>query len=694
MPENQADEARAEAESFFEKAQEAAESNNVDEAIELYIEGLRLGPNAVEEGHIKLRELAVLRQSQGGQKPSSEEISQHEGGATPLERMLNAEYLLAKDPGHFPYGEAVLKAAVDGGYKGAAKWIADLVFLANKRSKKPSAQIYLLLKDAYAAIGRFDRAVSACERAAKLKPDDKELAKELKTLSDKLAVAKGNSVSRDDSGEPVGGIQEEEELEEVGGADSSRLDAMGDEYLDPVVARARDAFDRARQVAQVRDFDYAIELYLKGLRWMPDALEEGHLPLCELALERQRKGGKKPSMMERVKRLRGRTALEQMLNAEYLFAKDPSHLAYGGEMLKAAVAGGYKKTAGWIANYVFQENNASAKPSFQIYVLLKNNYVALGQFDKALAACQRAARLKPGDATVADELKNLTAELTVARGRYDQEGDFRKSIKDRESQDRLHAQESVVKTKDYRLSAVEEARKALAEAPNVPQKIFGLAEALSDLQDDGAEKEAIELLEDAYKDKGDFSFAQRAGLIRIKQLKRKLRKAKRGLETRPNDAAAQARVAGLSERLNDVELEHYRLCVENYPTDLQAKYEYGIRLVYNKQYDDAIPLFQEAQRDPRHKISAMDKIGLCFFKKGWFADAIDVFKQAIESYEIRDDKVGKELRYNLARSYEEQGDRDSALEIYRKIAQLDFAFRDVRQRVDKLRSKGTGPTSQ
>jgi len=454
-------------------------------------------------------------------------------------------------------------------------------------------------------------------------------------------------------------------------------------------AKAGVFFERARKVAETNNFDYGIDMYLEGLRCAPDALEQGHLPLRELALRRQEKGGKKPSMVEKMKRLRGKTALEQMLNAEYLFAKDPEHLPYAEAMLKAAAAGGYKDTAKWIADLVFQANNAVRKPSLQTYLLLKDSYVAIGQFDRALAACQFAVKLKPDDGALADEFQNLSAELTVARGRYDQEGDFRKSIKDREGQEKLHAQQGVVKTEDYRLLAVKEARVAMAQSPNLPRNIFNLAEALSDLQNDKAENEAIELLEDAYKTKSDFSFKQRAGLIRIKQLKRKIREAKAVLDTEPDDVQAKAGAEELSAQINSTELEHYRLCVENYPTDLQAKYEYGIRLVRNERYDDAIPLFQEAQKDPRHKISAMGKIGLCFFKKGWFADAIDVFNRVIEAYQIKDDSIAKELRYNLACSYEEQGDTEKALEIYRKIAQLDFAYKDVRRRVDKLRKKGT-----
>ncbi|MHC4203949.1 MAG: hypothetical protein ACYSTT_04815 [Planctomycetota bacterium] len=459
-------------------------------------------------------------------------------------------------------------------------------------------------------------------------------------------------------------------------------------------ARAKAFFDKANKVAETNNFDYAIDMYLQGLRYAPDAVVEGHLPLAELALQRQGSGNKKPSMMERVKRLGGKTPLEQMLNAEYLYTKDPDHLPYAEAMLKAALAGGYNKTAGWIANVIFHAANASRKPSANTYILLKDAYKILEQFDKAIVAIQRAAKLRPEDGTLSDEFKNLSAELTMARGKYDGEGDFRKSINDRESQEKHQAQASVVKTEDYRVKAVEDARKKIAQNPELQANIFELADALSGLETDQAENDAISLLENTYKNRQDFSFKRQAGLLRIKQLKRKIKEAKAALGTNPNDAASKTALEQLSGQLNTTELEHYALCVQNYPTDLVAKYEYALRLVRNGQYNEAIPLFQEAQRDPRRKISALNQIGLCFSRKGWLADAIDVYIQAIESYEIKNDATGKELRYNLARAYEQQNDTNKALEIYRKIAQGDFTYRDVSQRVDKLRNEKTKPNSQ
>jgi len=452
-------------------------------------------------------------------------------------------------------------------------------------------------------------------------------------------------------------------------------------------AKAKQFFDKADEAASNGNFDYAIGLYLDGLRCDPDALQDGHLRLRELALNRQAKGGKKPSIMERMKYSRGKTPLEQLLNAEYLMARDPEHLPYIEAMLKAAIAGDYKQTTKWIADLLFAVNNASGNPSVHAYLLLKDSYAAIGLWDRAIAACQHAARIRPDDADIADEAKRLSAEMTVSRGKYDQAGDFRNSIKNREEQEIFQSQQGVVKTKDYRVLAAEAARKAYEQNPQSAQSIFGLAGALADMRTDQAEEEAIQLLEDAYKKRQDFSFKERAGLIRIGQVKRKIRESDEIVEANTEDGVAKSKHAGLVGQLNKAEMEHYGLCVQNYPTDLKAKYEYGLRLVHNQKYDEAIPLLQEAQKDPRHKIPAMDKIGLCFFMKGWYSDAEDIFTRAIDSYEIKDDDIAKELRYNLARSFEEQGKKAEALDIYRKIAQVDFGFKDVSQRVDRLRKE-------
>ncbi len=458
---------------------------------------------------------------------------------------------------------------------------------------------------------------------------------------------------------------------------------MADTAADNIgdLSKAVPFFRRAEEVAATDNFDYAIDMYIEGLKRAPDAVEQGHKPLRYNALVRQGKGGRKPSVIEKMRHTSGKDALKNMLNAEYLLAKDTDNLAYAEQMLKAAVGGKFKRTALWIADLLFEANVAAEKPSLQTFLLLKESYVAVEEYAKAVNACAYARKLKPDDLTLADEFKNLSANLTMQKGKYDREGDFRDSIKNRKSQENFQLQQAAQKSVDFRQQAVAEAHQVL-QSDNSHQNILKLAEALGELQDDESDTKAIKLLDEAYGRLKDFTFKRRSGEIKLKMLRRQVRSAKVNLEKNVSDKKAHDAFTDTTKQLLTAELEHYRLCMENYPTDLRPKYEYGLRLMRNQKYDQAIPYLQQARKEPRHKIPAMNKVGLCFFMKGWFKDAIDIIKQAIEEYEIKDNALAKDLRYNLARAYEQHGDIAEALQMYRRLAQLDFSYKDVKMKVD------------
>jgi hypothetical protein len=51
------------------------------------------------------------------------------------------------------------------------------------------------------------------------------------------------------------------------------------------------------------------------------------------------------------------------------------------------------------------------------------------------------------------------------------------------------------------------------------------------------------------------------------------------------------------------------------------------------------------------------------------------------------DPLGKELRYNLAQSFEAQGKLPQAIEWYSVIVQQDYQYRDAAKRLESLRKK-------
>ena len=439
------------------------------------------------------------------------------------------------------------------------------------------------------------------------------------------------------------------------------------------------------------NFDYAIELYLDGLRLCPDALEDGHAPLRRLGLIRQGKGGKKPSMVEKVRRLKGKTPLEKMLNAEYLMTKDPDHLPYAEDLLVAAIEGGYLRTAEWIAHIIFEATKVSDKPArtrFDTFVLLKESYKKMQMFTNAVVACQCAIELKPQDDLLKDELRDLSASMTMEKGKYGTAVSFRDSIKNRDAQEKLQSQDNVVKSVDVKKEAVQQARKKIEDGYATVTNILELTGALFALETPESDREATQLLQNAYEKTKDFTFLRRLGEYRIKKLRIQVRQLTAQVQQQPKDEQLQKQLLQAQRQLDEVELDHFRKCVENYPTELNFKYEYGRCLVKNQQFDSAIPLFQEAQKDPRLKANSLDKMGICFLLKGWNDDAIDIFQQALELCVNRDSATAKDIRYNLARAYEDSGSPDKALELYRKLAQTDFSYKDVGQRIDFLRKNG------
>ena len=204
--------------------------------------------------------------------------------------------------------------------------------------------------------------------------------------------------------------------------------------------KARAFFDRAEEVASTSNFDYGIDLYLEGLQLSPDALEDGHIPLRRLALKRQGNGGKKPTMMEKMKRVKAKGPKEDMLNAEFLLAKDPDNLQYAETMIKSAIAGGFLRTAEWLALLMFDANRASDKPSFATYILLKDCFIKMKMFTRAVTACECALQLRPKDDALRDELRDLSASMTMEKGNYGKTEDFRGSIRNKEAQEKLHRQ--------------------------------------------------------------------------------------------------------------------------------------------------------------------------------------------------------------------------------------------------------------
>ncbi len=106
-------------------------------------------------------------------------------------------------------------------------------------------------------------------------------------------------------------------------------------------------FQRAKDMAAEGHLDYAIDLYLDGLRDDPGNIE-AHQALREVALLRKARGGGDLSTIMKMKLRRpGAHAVEDMLNIEKLLAYDPNNRDWIAAAIRHADAAGLAATKQW-----------------------------------------------------------------------------------------------------------------------------------------------------------------------------------------------------------------------------------------------------------------------------------------------------------------------------------------------------------
>jgi tetratricopeptide (TPR) repeat protein len=112
-----------------------------------------------------------------------------------------------------------------------------ILLRANLDLKKPEIKKFLILKDVYKDLKKYDLAVEACQFAARMKPDDLELSGQLKDLSALDTMYKGNYT---ESKGFRGSMVNQEKQDELLGAER---DVRSQIFLDQRIAAAEKDYE-------------------------------------------------------------------------------------------------------------------------------------------------------------------------------------------------------------------------------------------------------------------------------------------------------------------------------------------------------------------------------------------------------------------------------------------------------------------
>ena len=456
--------------------------------------------------------------------------------------------------------------------------------------------------------------------------------------------------------------------------------------------KAKRFFEQGATVANTGQFDYAIEMYLSGIAIDPDAVE-AHMALRDIAMKRKATGGKGLGMLEKVKIGRpGKDDKQNLINQEKLLSYEPGSTDAMVGVLQNALRGGYFKTVLWVGPILQAANKDSPKPEFKKFIILKDAYLALKRYTLAADACQYARLLKPEDMDLQNEFRHIAALDTMNKGKYDQGGSFTTSQKDKEGQDQRGRVDADIRTADALAPIIAAAKKEYLAEPTETGKINKYVDALVKTEDIEQENVAIGVLQQAFDRTRQFRFRLRIGEINIKQMIRTERTLRAGVNANPQDAeAVQSYKQFVQEKLQ-LELAEYQLAMENYPTTAEYKLQVAMRLVQLRRFDEAIPVLQTLRTDPKWRHDAGRLLGESFLQAGFPDEAVDTLATTLSDYPVKGDAKATDMTYLYGRALEQKGEKAAAVKAYSQVAQANFTFRDVQQRIKKLRAE-MGPAT-
>lgn len=459
---------------------------------------------------------------------------------------------------------------------------------------------------------------------------------------------------------------------------------------------ARKFFERAKTVHDATNFEYAMTLWLNGLRHDPRSMDgiKGFFDSATSFLG-TKEGAKGPSR-DTMNQFTGRGDVDRYLGYLLAAGSKPSDTA---SWVKAAEIGlklGVRDAASWLAQRGLLAATNDKRPRKEHFVSLMETLQQLEKYDLAVRAGEAGVRLDPSDGKLAQRVKNISAESTMTRGGYDQTGQaggFRANVRDAGEQQRLEEEGRIVKTEDVMERLIATAKGEYEAAPSDRAAVRKYIERLLERSRPEDEKIAHDVAKKAYEETKEFSFKQRANSIKLKAARRKLEKLRLAAEAPGADETSKEQFELFRKQLDEAEMHDLEERAANYPSDLSIQFEVGRKYFDQGRWEDAIAKFQMAKNDPKQRAKVLNYLGLSFQQIGWHDEAIETLRQAIEAHNNAADDTGMTLRYGLLMSLlsraEDQSDLANAEEAYKiasSIAIQNISYKDIRTRREELKA--------
>lgn len=305
----------------------------------------------------------------------------------------------------------------------------------------------------------------------------------------------------------------------------------------------------------------------------------------------------------------------------------------------------------------------------------------MGQFDQAIACWHRVEQAKPDDEEARQAISTLSVEKTIHQGGYDPAllGDASASST---SVKQLSKGAEVDEAADDPRPLGERLQETILADPSNIEAYLQLAD--HHVHEDRLD-EAEKVLQQAHgaSGGGDLMVRERLEDIQLRRARRMVEAAARQAKSTGDDQSKQS-LAQCRRQANQAELEVFAARSDRDPQNARLKFELGVRLKKAGKHKEAITALQAARTYQKRLPEVLLDLGECFQRIEQYKLALSHYEQAVEACTDADPQVHRLALYRAGVLATGLRELDLAEKRLTELAGLDYGYRDVAERLDKI----------
>ena len=371
-----------------------------------------------------------------------------------------------------------------------------------------------------------------------------------------------------------------------------------------------------------------------------------------------------------------------LVKAEALIEKNPSTIIAHEMLADAANHLGMKETVVFALETIKKIHPTNIKNLKE----LGNAYLEFGNTDKAIETGNSILKINPTDGDAVELMKRASVAVAMNKGKWEESQDFRTQLKD-ESESQALEQQSKSVTDAKGLEDL--IRKTYEKVEQEPANLNNYLQLSEYYNRYGDLENSIAWIQEARKQEtgqGDVSLEEKERQLTLEYFDHSIVEWENAHIANPSDEETKKSWENAIAQRKLYEKGQLESLVQRYPNDYGYRYELGINLFENGDYDNCLSHFQLAQRNAKVRLDAILYLGRAYSRKNFFDLATEQFSILKNEIQIMDERK-KDAIYELGCCFESMGDQDKAIEEFKVVYSADISFRDVADKINAFYSK-------